>query len=265
MNTNDPAFTPTAVGYDTIFSHTTLGQQLRQRVWQLTTPFVRPSDRVLEINCGTGEDALWLQARTTQVWATDQSEAMLTVARQKSANASIAFAPADAARLTTDLQAAGFPTEGYDLIWSNFGGLNCLSPTELTLWAEQATTLLAPNGRLVLVVMGRFCLWESLYFSWKGQWGKAKRRWHGGPVRANLDGVSEVDTWYYSPQQLRALFPQDRQVALFPVGIALPPSYLEPFFRRFPRLLGFLGRVERLLTVAPMAYVADHFCLVLEQ
>jgi SAM-dependent methyltransferase len=262
-NPSEAAFTPAAAGYDTVFSHTELGDMLRRLVWARSRPFIRLTDRVLEVNCGTGLDAAWLSGITQQVCATDLSAGMLSQAQSNNPSGKVSFALAHAAQLPEALQQTDWPAEGYDLIWSNFGGLNCLSPDELAQFAHDSAGLLRPNGRIILVVMGRFCAWETLYFLLKGRWQAARRRWRGGPVMANLDGVSAVETWYHSPTDLRTLFPNFHQLTLEPIGVVLPPTYLEPFFRRFPRFLRWLGQCERVLRWRGLAFAADHYLMVL--
>ena len=44
-------------------------------------------------------------------------------------------------------------SDQYDLIFSNFGGLNYLSPKELQAFFEKAKTRLTSNGKLMLVIM----------------------------------------------------------------------------------------------------------------
>ena len=46
---------------------------LRGRVWQTLERTFTPGQHILELACGTGEDALWLAQRGIQVTATDGS------------------------------------------------------------------------------------------------------------------------------------------------------------------------------------------------
>ena len=96
---NRPAFDAVAAAYDAQFSEQRLGRWLRAAVHRQLADWVQPGDRVLELGCGTGEDALWLARRGAQVTATDASPAMLEIAARKAAAAGvadrIAFAPLD--------------------------------------------------------------------------------------------------------------------------------------------------------------------------
>ena len=79
-------------------------------------------------------------------------------------------------------------------------------------------------------------------------------------------GSSTVDTWYYSPAEFVSLFSQFfRKTALKPVGISVPPSYMEPFFRQRRGLLRFFGSVETTLNKVPFfAYLSDHYLIELQ-
>src|SRR5690242_16912495 len=81
------AFDAVAHGYDAGFSHTMLGRMMRERVWILLSNRVgelsRATTSILEINCGTGEDAIWFAKQGGNVLATDVSAEMIAVAKAK--------------------------------------------------------------------------------------------------------------------------------------------------------------------------------------
>ena len=70
--------------YDAHFTHQLVGKYQRQRVW-LHMGRIMPSTpiSILEVNGGTGEDALWLAKQGHRVTVTDASSAMIAVVRQK--------------------------------------------------------------------------------------------------------------------------------------------------------------------------------------
>jgi len=55
-------FDAVASGYDAAFTERTLGRMLRAAVRE-RLPFAA-GDRVLELGCGTGEDAIWLDRKS---------------------------------------------------------------------------------------------------------------------------------------------------------------------------------------------------------
>ncbi|MEZ4768408.1 MAG: methyltransferase domain-containing protein [Caldilineales bacterium] len=78
-------FDAAAGSYDAEFTGTQLARWLRETVWSVLGETFAPGDRVLELGCGTGEDAVWLAQRGVHVTATDASTAMLDAAQRKAA------------------------------------------------------------------------------------------------------------------------------------------------------------------------------------
>lgn len=259
-------FDAIAGDYDRAFTDTAVGRLQREVVWRellrvLETLRATGSTvqlRVLELNCGTGEDAVWLAQQGCRVLATDASAEMVAVARTKAERVGVdvdvrACAFADLGRL---------PEGDFDLVFSNFGGLNCLPPAGIAALGKILTDKLRPGGALVAVVMGRFCAWETLYFLWKGRFRTAFRRLQRGPVPARLDVRTIVDTWYYSPRELTASFAKagfSTPAFVRAVGFWLPPSYLNPFFEKRSRMLRGLNWLEKKCRGRFWALGADHF------
>jgi len=244
--------------YDAQFTHTAAGRLQRAVVHDYLKTKIRPGAGVLELNCGTGADALWLAQQGCTVLATDSSPEMLTLAAEK-----IRQANQQHRVQTQQLAIQNLPPDlpRFDLILSNFGGLNCLSPDALEKLGQALPALLKPGGIFVAVVMSRFCWWESLYFSLKGQLRQATRRWRGGPVNAPLNSETTIQTWYYAPAEFSRFFPGLQIRTIQPVGFWLPPSYLDPWFGRRPGLLRGLDFLEKKCRGRLWAYGADHVLL----
>lgn len=262
------AFDGVAAGYDRDFTQGLIGGAQRRAVWRAldrtVAGFGRPIS-VLELNCGTGEDALHLARAGHRVLATDVSEAMLSQAAAKFARHALPSPPTTRrldlrALAAADVSVAelGGP---FDLVFSNFGGLNCLSPTTLQALAAPLAACLSPAGRLITVVMPRLCLWETAWSLLRGQPRRAMRRWGRGEVLARLgEGQPRLPIWYYAPGDMRRLMGAHFQwVAQRPVGLAVPPSDLEPLMQRLPRLFAALDALDRRWRDAgPAAALADH-------
>lgn len=268
VENNGPAFDAVAAGYDDSFTDSAVGRAQREQVWHFLTE-IRSRHQirnVLECNCGTGVDAQWLAGQGLAVVATDASPQMIAVTRTKVLEAGLQ--PVKTAVCTlqelhwNETVVQGAP---YDLLFSNFGGLNCLSPEEIRQWNDQLRTLITDKGLLILVVMSRFSWWETLYFLLKGKPRAAFRRLSRKPVEARLDANTTIPTWYYGPTELSGLLPDYRVKKCAPVGFWLTPSYLDPFFRRRPGWLRLLNRLEKKSAAAWLAPAADHFFLLLER
>ena len=82
-------FDVAAASYDADFTETQLARWLRETVQAHLSTAFGPGDHVLELGCGTGEDAIWLARRGVRVTATDVSQSMLDVAQRKAAAAGL--------------------------------------------------------------------------------------------------------------------------------------------------------------------------------
>ncbi len=242
--------------YDDDFTHSHIGRLQRSRVWQL---LARVSDNgeslnILELNCGTGEDAIRLAKQQNSVTATDVSEGMLEAARKKDQASLVNFQRLD----INEIENFNFEVK-FDLVFSNFGGLNCVDPATMMMLNETLLKILKPHGKFIAVIMPRFCIWETFYFLAKGKPKDAFRR-RKEFVIANVSG-SDVKTWYYSPKQHESLMRKGLKVEkVKPIGLCVPPSYLEGFFSKRLGILHILQSMEsRLAVFSWQAKLADHY------
>lgn len=253
------AFDAYAASYDDHFTRSAIGKLQRAAVWRYLKPLIAAKPlKILEINCGTGEDTIRLAQLGHTVTATDASSAMIRICKAKQQEG-VSFLQADFFELKGVLGDARF-----DLVFSNFGGLNCVDAGQTSQIAATLQELLRPNGFLFVVYMSSGCWWERLYFTYKGEREKAGRRQQEGPVKATVMG-DELDIWYFSPRQLEALFtPYFQLQSIYPVGLFVPPSYLEGIFAKHPRLLQLLYGLDRLFTSSRWANSADHFAMIFQ-
>ena len=75
VQTSAAAFDDLAREYDAEFTTTALGSVLRAMVWKRYEHCFAGREHLLEIGCGTGEDAVHLARRGYRVLATDASPA----------------------------------------------------------------------------------------------------------------------------------------------------------------------------------------------
>jgi SAM-dependent methyltransferase len=244
-------FDHAAAAYDDDFTRTPLARALRARVWARLDALFATGQPVLELGCGTGEDARHLAARGVPVVATDQSSAMLEAAAVKTAGLSVTTALLDLKTLALDPAVrAAAPYAG---AFSNFGATNALA--DFAPLAACLAPLIRPGGRLVLVIMGRWCAWEIAWHLLRFQPRQAFRRLRRGGAVAHVGGAP-MTVHYPSTAALRRAFSAHFQLdRLEPLGLLLPPSYLEPLTRRawFPFCL-FAALDHRL----PWLLLADH-------
>ncbi len=246
------AFDDLAPEYDASFTSTPLGSVLRALVWSRLDRVLAGARRVLEIGCGTGEDAIRLACRGARVLAIDASPAMLRVAAEK-ARVQGCSERIDFRCLPMEELDSIRTAEKFDGTLSNFGALNCTIelPSVIRSVAEQ----LEPGARLVWVLMGRYVPWE---WGWYLLRAEPKKAWRRLRDSASWRGLTIA---YPMPRDVkRMLQPFFRVDSLSPLGFALPPSYAAAWLNRRPQMLAALTHLEHMAQgCSPLASCADHY------
>lgn len=254
-------FNAIAQTYDTDFSFSKIGRMQRMRVWKNLMPYLKNNKpkSILEINCGTGVDAYWLAEQGYQVVATDISAEMIHCAANKKTTET-ANHP-DFLVCGFDDVVTTFKGQTFDVIFSNFAGLNCVNKQGLEKLNRDFASLLAPNGQLIMVLLGKYCWMERLYFQLKGLPDRAKRRLAVDMVQLGKGHIQP--TYCYSVQETKELFNDFECIAFKPIGVAIPPSYLEPIIKKLPFLIPIVQLAEYLLgNISLFSNYADHTFLV---
>jgi ubiquinone/menaquinone biosynthesis C-methylase UbiE len=256
------AFDHIAQDYDQIFTNTLVGRAQREAVWKVLTGTFRKNDKVLELNCGTGEDAIYLAGNGISVVALDASRQMIVRAEQRLQHNSPQL-PVVFCELPTERIGEVYPETLFDGAFSNFSGLNCIA--DLGATASSLARLVKQDGRLVLCFSTRFCLMEILYYLVHGQWRKAFRRCKGYS-EVTLDGM-QFTVYYPTLRKIRRSFAPDFRLYSFTgIGVAVPPSYLEAWASQHPRLFRLLRRLEERLAALPVLRSSgDHVLLCFEK
>lgn len=251
--------------YDEAFARSAVGQLQRIKVWnyiEKVIPYLNGFE-VLELNYGFGEDAILFGDKGFNLVGTDVTTEMLKVSNKKVEQISLQE-KIGSHYLDLDSLDEKLFDKKFDLIFSNFGGLNCIYPEALKKLLEQLPNLLNPGGHFIGIVMPRHCAWETFFFLLRLQFGKAFRRWTSNHVVVSHGGI-QTKNWFYPPQQIRKWAVNFDSVSIKPVGIALPPSYLDNFLNLGKSWLFRLDKIEKLFhNYSGLASYADHFIVDLQ-
>jgi SAM-dependent methyltransferase len=247
------AFDDLAGTYDATFTNTRVGRALREIVWSRLEQVFRPPQRILELGCGTGEDAVRLAGSGVRVVATDRSPQMIQMAYGKTLMANCQDRIEFRCLAMEDIRSFA-DGELFDGVLSNFGAVNCAQNLQ-TLVADVASRL-APGAPLLWVIMGRHAPWEWIWYLMRGQWRKAWRRQCRGGVKWRGMTIS-----YPTPAQVRSLLaPYFTVTRLAPLGVVLPPSYAAGWLDRSNFTVGVLTRLEKWAQrSSTLASLSDHF------
>ena len=248
--------------YDRIFTDAKIGHVQRAAVRRALEKEFRPGHRVLEIGCGTGADACFLAEHGVEVVACDSSPGMVAVTAQKVAIRGLQHFVKPCLLAAEDI---GSLKDSFDGAFSNFGVLNCVP--DLPALAKNLGRLLRPGATMVLCLMGPCCMWEMAWYLAHGNPRKAFRRLRRGGVTARIADGPPVRVYYPRVSSLaRALATHFRLTAIKGVGILVPPSYLEFWAERCPRLLRSAAHADAVLESCPgVRLLGDHVLLTLQR
>jgi SAM-dependent methyltransferase len=234
-----------------------------RRIRSITSPlyleYFPPGSRLLELNCGTGNDAVFLAGKGMHVIATDISPAMISEVRKKAGLLQGTSGSVDARNIPFD-RIGELRPERFDGAYSNLGGLNCTD--RLDALAGDMGDLVRPGGIFIATVMPRFCLWETAAYLARFQGRKAFRRFSRGGTVADLHG-GRVATFYHSPGDFRRAFSRSfDHVRTLGLAIFMPP----PNFTRARALTSLMGGLDDLVAGLPgFRSIGDHYSIVLRR
>jgi ubiquinone/menaquinone biosynthesis C-methylase UbiE len=254
------AFSKQAPVFDEYDAGNSIIYYKRQRVRTHVLTLLAPGSSILELNAGTGTDAIYFAQQGHRVHATDIAEGMQARLWEKVSAEGLEGKVSTEMRSFTDL--ANLKRKGpYDLIFSNFAGLNCTRDLDKVL--QSFAPLVKPGGLVTLVILPPFCLWESGMLL-RGKFRTAFRRLLSGRkgAAARVEGV-HFRCWYYRPSFVRkALKASFKQVRLEGLCTIVPPSYIEHFAERHPIAFNFLRAKENKYRASwPWRSIGDYYII----
>ena len=253
------AFDALAADYDATWTDSFIGGLQRRQVWHEVERIFRPGDRILELGCGTGIDAVRLAGIGAQVHALDVSAEMLRATTRKIEREGLSH------RITCELRAveelSGIGGTGlFDGALSNFGVFNCVE--RLASTAFELARLLRRGGMLVLCIMGRFCAWETAWHLLHGRPRKAFRRLFApkGGIESSLRSACPFRVFYPSISMLAGAFHEGFYLrSVRSIGVLVPPSYMEGWAVKRRRLVKRLSVWDQRLSQWPvLRATGDH-------
>ena len=256
-------FSSQAVHFDELYNSNTIIQFKRQQVRKHVSLYLDPGSSILELNAGTGDDAIWFARQGHHVHATDIAAGMQEMLTQKVKAAGLENLITTELRSFTELE--NLDRKGpFDYIFSNFAGLNCTG--ELNKVLSSLSILLKPGGVVTLVVLPKFCLWETLLL-FKGKYKTATRRFFARNGKSARVEGHYFKCWYYNPSYISKNLRNGFGVLNIEGLCSLvPPSYIEGFAEKHPRLYTTLINLEeRLKSRWPWRAIGDYYIMSLRK
>ncbi|MDX1415554.1 MAG: class I SAM-dependent methyltransferase [Candidatus Promineifilaceae bacterium] len=264
------AFDALAPDYDANYgpAHNLVMAWLRQESLALLRSTFPPKANLLEIGCGSGEEALALARHGYRITATDVSSGMAALTQRKAAAAGLKEHIKAVAIPAAHLQALR-PPRRFQGAYASFGSLNC--EPDLQAFGRSLAVLVEPGASFVCTIMARMTPFEILWFLAHAQLGQALRRWNGdwqdGRLRTNGGPQLTVPVRYLTAAAVaEALAPHFTLLRTMSMGLLLPPPYLDALYRKGRPIWNRLLLLERRLRECrPWCNIGDHVALVLRR
>jgi hypothetical protein len=127
---------------------------------------------------------------------------------------------------------------------------------------ESLAPLVKPGGMVTLVIISKFCLWETLLM-FRGKFKTAFRRFFSKNGRkARVEG-SFFTCWYYAPSFIKKQLENTFDLSgLEGLCTLVPPSYIEGFAEKNPRFFSLLRSKENAWKSRwPWNRIGDYFII----
>ena len=246
-----------AVHYDALLSENRINAYMRRTMMALQRETFRPGQRLLELGCGTGDEAIALASAGCDVVGIDPSGEKVRVAEAKaqgtSYSARLSFRVGYARELASLL--ASQPDGSFDGAYSSFA----LSyEKDLGVVRDDLHRLLRPGSTFLASAMNRLDGVE-----WIAALASLHPSLAGRRLRSRASHkVGSVQTTVYcrsATQLARSFSPAFRIVRLRGLPVALPPHYANRPLRPWPGLVAALGRLDAHVAGWPiLRHLGDH-------
>ena len=221
--------------------------------------YLKPSDVILEINAGSGIDAVYFAQNGNQILATDiatASENYISKKIERLQLQNLEFKKCS----FTDLYTLN--KKKFNYIFSNYGGLNCIDNLKLVF--DQFDDLLHPNGYISLVIMPPYYPVEMLTIL-KGNKDAFRRLNKNGTI-ANVEN-QKIETFYYTPNQVKiALGQKFKHINTLNIGTFYPSSHYQ-WATKHKKIMSKLIHLDEWMNKLPLPIkgIGDYYMITFQK
>jgi SAM-dependent methyltransferase len=252
--------------YDLVEGRNAISERVRRTTLQAALRAFRVGDRVLELGCGTGRDAVDLARAGIQVVATDISAEMISITRARASREGVEDLVDARVLSAAEAVRAGGP---YDGVYSNGAVLN-LEPNLPEVVAGLKDSL-RQGAHAVLTAANRLSLFELAVYPLGLRPRKAFRKLGTSvPIPISREGIGKgyvVPTRFFTPKEFLWTFNGGFEVvSLRGLQSITPPWNLVDMSTRFRTVVAPLERIEdRIGTWRPLRTLGAIYLVVMRR
>ena len=247
--------------YDSLLDENRINAYMRQELDAILASSFGPGSRLLELGCGTGDEAIAMAGQGCEVVASDPSPEMIEIATRKVRERGLEGHVRFFAARARDLDGlSGGPLEGapFDGAYASF---SLSYEPDLTPVSRALASLLRPAGQCVIAAMNRLCAVEWAAALVGARPALAGRRLRRGTAHK----VGAFVTLVYprtATEMARAFRPAFRLERVRALPVVLPPHYANRALSQWPSLVELFEHADPHLGRLPLLrLLGDHTVL----
>ena len=255
------AYDDYAPRYDRLLVANRINAYMRQEMSRTLLQVFASGTRLIELGCGTGDEAIALALKGCKVTAFDPSPRMIEIASHKADEAGVGrdirFVVARGSELDPTLAQLGDATS-FDGAYASF---SLSYEPDLFAVVGALAGHIRPGGRVVIAIMNRVCLIELAAAALSGHPALAGRRIRSPTVHKVGKHLTAI--FPRSAEQVeRALRPAFVLEWVRALPAIIPPHYANRAFKRWPALLDLLRVADdRFASMPFIRRLGDHTIL----
>lgn len=259
------AFDSAAEEYDFTIGNNFINTWIRKRSISELLRWTSSDHTLLEIGCGTGQEAIEISKHVKRIIATDISTKMIEILSLK-----LKYRKLEGKIIPIKIPAAEIyrvrellPDLEINGCYSFNGPLNC--EPNIKAFAKHLWEILASPGYFICSIRNTICMSEEISHILSLQFKKlAPRRIQ--PIMVSVGGT-DIPAFYYPPHSFAKSFePYFELKKLIGLPALLPPAYLNDYYIRFRQYTSILEKIEELLSCRfPFNLLGDQTLFVFQK
>src|SRR5579885_2682220 len=245
------AFDSASEEYDFTINSNRINRWIRKRSIELILKYVNRNSILLEIGCGTGEEAIKIVSHVKKIVATDISSKMIELLNLKIKARSLQdkIVPVRVAASGIAELANISIIDKFDLAYSLNGALNC--ELKINSFPEFLSRLIKPGGYFICSIRNSVCASEMLSHLLTFQFEKCTPR-KKQPAMVSVGG-KDIPAFYYKPEDFAGFFkPWFKVKRVIALPAIIPPAYLNEYFVKLGPIARIAEKLDSFISEMPL-------------